>query len=77
MRDVGEGTEHMMWRLYDIINGQWYNDELYKTREACLASGNVYMQEAKATGETLELLPRSLEPTPVDLLKALWKRKQS
>ena len=77
MLGVGEGTEHMKWRLYDIIDDRWYDDELYKTWEACMARGNVLMQEAETFGETLKLIPRSLKPTSVDLLKASWKRKQS
>jgi hypothetical protein len=35
------------------------------------------MQEAEAFGETIELIPRSLEPTPVDLLKASWRRQKN
>ena len=53
----------MTWRLYVIINGRWYNDELYDTREACIAKGDFYMQEAQATGETLELLAQALDPS--------------
>lgn len=30
----------MVWRLYDTINGGWYNDEFYDTREACMATGD-------------------------------------
>jgi hypothetical protein len=46
----------MVWRLYDTINGQWYNDGLYPTQEACREAANCYMREARATGEVLELV---------------------
>jgi hypothetical protein len=51
----------MMWRLYDIINGQWYNDELYDTQEACVAAAEHYVHQARSEGEELELLAEALE----------------
>jgi hypothetical protein len=56
------GEEDMAWRLYDVINDQWYNDELYDTHDACLAAGAHYMREAQLTGEVLELIVESLDP---------------
>lgn len=53
----------MVWRLYDIINGQWYNDALYDTRDACRAAGAHYMREAQGAGEVLELIAEPLDPT--------------
>jgi hypothetical protein len=51
----------MAWRLYDTINGQWYNDALYTTQEACVEAANYYMREAHATGEVLELVAEPLD----------------
>ena len=51
----------MLWRLYDSINGQWYSDELYDTREACVAAAEHAMQEARSEGEVLELLAEPLD----------------
>jgi hypothetical protein len=53
----------MVWRLYDTINGCWYNDELYDSLEACGAAGVYYMQEARFEGEVLELVAEPLDPT--------------
>jgi hypothetical protein len=53
----------MTWRLYDIINSQWYSDELYDTRDACAAAAEHYMQEARSEGEVLELVVESLDAT--------------
>jgi len=52
----------MAWRLYDSIDGQWYNDTLYATRAACRASAEYYMREAHAVGEVLELIAEPFEP---------------
>ena len=53
----------MLWRLYDTINGQWYNDALYDSQEACVAAGNYYMQAARSEGEVLALVVEPLSPT--------------
>ncbi|HEY7490391.1 MAG TPA: hypothetical protein VIH59_04705 [Candidatus Tectomicrobia bacterium] len=53
----------MVWRLYDTINGLWYNDDLYDSREACVAAGDYYMQMARSEGEVLRLLAEPLDPT--------------
>ena len=53
----------MVWRLYDTINGLWYNDELYNSREACVTAGSYYMQEARSEGEVLALVAEPLNPT--------------
>jgi hypothetical protein len=53
----------MVWRLYDTINGCWYNDALYSTREACVAAGGYYMQEARSEGEVLTLVAEPLDLT--------------
>jgi hypothetical protein len=53
----------MVWRLYDTINGRWYSDELYNSREACVAAGGYYMQEARSEGEVLGLVAEPLDPT--------------
>jgi hypothetical protein len=53
----------MPWRLYDYSNSQWYNDELYDSREACVAAATHYMQAARAEGEVLALLAEPLDPT--------------
>ncbi len=51
----------MAWRLYDLINAQWYDDVIYDSREACLAAAQRYMEAARAEGEVLELLAESLD----------------
>jgi hypothetical protein len=56
----------MPWRLYDVINDQWYNDELYDTHDACLAAGAHYMREARSAGEVLELIVELLDPTEAE-----------
>jgi hypothetical protein len=56
----------MPWRLYDVINDQWYNDELYGTHNACLAAGAHYMREAQFAGEELDLIPESLDPSEAE-----------
>ena len=53
----------MSWRLLDVLNSQWYNDEVYDSREDCLAAAEHYMHSARAEGEVLELLPEPLDPT--------------
>ena len=53
----------MAWRLYDTLNGCWYNDELYDSREACIAAGAYYRQAAHAVGEVLALVAEPLDPT--------------
>lgn len=53
----------MTWRLYDVINGGWYDEELYDTREACVAAAEHYMRGARSEGEVLQLVPEPLEPT--------------
>ncbi len=53
----------MAWRLYDTINSEWYNDELYDTREECTAAADFYMREAEAMEGTLELLAEPCDPS--------------
>jgi len=53
----------MAWRLYDTLNGCWYNDELYDSREACVAAGTYYMQAAHSEGEVPVLVAEPLDPT--------------
>jgi hypothetical protein len=53
----------MSWRLYDVINCQWFNDELYASREACTAAAEHYRQAAHSEGEVLELLAQHVEPS--------------
>jgi hypothetical protein len=53
----------MVWRLYDTLNDCWYNDELYDSREACIAAGTYYGQVAHAKGEVLALVAEPLDPT--------------
>lgn len=38
----------LAWRFYDTINGQWYNDALSTTQEACREAANPSMREAHA-----------------------------
>jgi hypothetical protein len=52
----------MVWRLYDTLNGCWYNDELYDSREACIAAGTYYTQAAHVQGEVLALVAEPLDP---------------
>lgn len=60
----------MAWRLYDPINGQWYDDTLYETREACTAAAHSYMEEAQALGEVLELLAEPVDTSePLESLE--------
>ena len=56
----------MAWRLYDVRNGQWYNDTLYESREACAQVGRTYMQEAHAMDEVLELLTEFCDPNELE-----------
>jgi hypothetical protein len=58
----------MVWRLYDVINSQWYDDTLYETREACAEAATHYMREAHAAGEVLELITESLDPSELESL---------
>lgn len=53
----------MAWRLYDTMNGDWYDDELYDTEEACAAAAHLYMQEAEEMGGNLELVPERFDPS--------------
>lgn len=53
----------MVWRLYDIMNGQWYSDVLYPTQEACREAARSSMQEAHARGEVRELVADPLDPS--------------
>ncbi len=53
----------MAWRLYDIINSRWYNDELYDSREACVAAATRFMRQARAEGEVLELVAEVFDPS--------------
>lgn len=59
----------MAWRLYDVVNSEWYNDTLYETREACNTVAHAYMEEAHAMDEVLELLAEPCEPG--ELLESL------
>jgi hypothetical protein len=56
----------MAWRLYDVQNGQWYNDMLYESRETCVQVAHVYMQEAHAVDEVLELLAEPFDPSDIE-----------
>jgi hypothetical protein len=56
----------MAWRLYDVINGQWYNDELYDTHDACVAAGAHYMREAQFAGGILDLIAEPLDSTEAE-----------
>jgi hypothetical protein len=60
---IGIRGQDMVWRLYDTINGCWYTDELYSSRDACRAAGGHYTQEARAEGEVLALVAAPLDPT--------------
>jgi hypothetical protein len=51
----------MAWRLYDPSNGQWYDETLYETREACTAAAHYHMEEAHALGEVLELIAEPVD----------------
>jgi hypothetical protein len=53
----------MSWRLLDVMNSQWYNDEVYDSREDCVLAAEHYMRAARSEGEVLELLPEPLDPT--------------
>jgi hypothetical protein len=53
----------MVWRFYDIMNSQWYSDELYPTQEACREAARSYMREAHIRGEVLELVADQLDPS--------------
>lgn len=64
----------MAWRLYDSIDGQWYNDILYATRAACIASAEYYMREAHAVGEVLELIAEPFEAS--ELLDSLTETEE-
>jgi hypothetical protein len=64
----------MVWRLYDTINGQWYDDTLYETRTACTASAEYYMREAHAMGEVLELIAEPFEAS--ELLESLTETEE-
>lgn len=62
----------MLWRLYDIVKCRWYNDELYETREACVAAADRYRQKARSEGELLELFAEPLDTT--EALEALTQQ---
>ena len=53
----------MAWRLYDMTNGDWYDDEIYDTQEACTEAANFYRHEAEMMGEHLELLAELFDPS--------------
>ncbi len=53
----------MSWRLLDVLDNQWYNDEVYDTQEDCVSAADHYMRLAQSEGEVLELLPEPLTPT--------------
>ena len=53
----------MPWRLYDTLNDQWYDDELYMTQEDCIAAGDVYMHEARVLGDDLQLVAEPIDPS--------------
>jgi hypothetical protein len=60
----------MAWRLYDPINGQWYDDTLYETREACTTAAHYYIEEAQAVGEVLELIAELVDTSePLESLE--------
>jgi hypothetical protein len=60
----------MAWQLYDPINGQWYDDTLYETREAYTAAAHSYMGEAEALGEVLELIAEPVDTSePLESLE--------
>ena len=61
-RQKARRRRNMSWRLYDTINGDWYDDEIYDTQEACTEAANFYMQEAEELGDNLELLVERFDP---------------
>ena len=63
----------MAWRLYDTINSDWYDDELYDTQDACREAANFYRHEAAEMGDGLEL---SVEPfDPSELFEATFEEE--
>jgi hypothetical protein len=74
VREKCRGEQHMAWRLYDVIEGQWYNDELYETHEACLTAGAHHMQAAHIVGEELELIAEPLDAT--EALESLLEEEE-
>lgn len=52
----------MAWRLYDTINGDWYDDELYDTQEAGTEAAHFHMHEAEEMGDHLDLLVEPFDP---------------
>lgn len=63
----------MAWRLYDVLNNQWYDDILYETQEACVQVAHAYMQEAHAMDEVLELLAKPCDPS--ELMESLMEEE--
>jgi len=61
------------WRLYDTINSDWYDDDLYDTQEAGTDAANFYMQEAEEMGDNLELLIEPFDPS--ELLEAPFEEE--
>ncbi len=53
----------MRWRLYDKLNHQWFDDDLYKTQDACLVVGNMYMCDARVAGDELQLVAEPVDPS--------------
>jgi hypothetical protein len=53
----------MVWRFYDILNGQWYSDVLYPTQEAGREAATYHMREAHVRGEVLALVADPLDPS--------------
>ncbi len=53
----------MPWRLYDTLNDQWYDDDLYPTQDACITAGNVYMHEAHILDDDLQLTAEVIDPS--------------
>lgn len=53
----------MAWRLYDTVNNEWYDDEIYDTQERCTEAADFYRHEAEVMGDTLELLAEVFDPS--------------
>ena len=63
----------MAWRLYDTINSDWYDDEIYDTQDACREAANFYMQKAEEMGDSLELSVELFDPS--ELLEATFEEE--
>ncbi|GIX49471.1 MAG: hypothetical protein KatS3mg131_3682 [Candidatus Tectimicrobiota bacterium] len=57
----------MAWRLYDLLNCRWYNDDIYTSRKACVAAAARLMRQARAEGEVLELVAEPFDPSELPI----------